>query len=132
MHKNLTYMIQGVRRVRSTAVLALLLVPVAHADNPPPADTTPVDSDAIQEIVVTAQKRSESLQSVPVSVTALTSKQLADLKLDSPSDLVTQVPNLQVNGIVGRDRAVLASRRVDVRLQPQSIKPGGELHRRSL
>ena len=35
----------------------------------------PADSDAIQEIVVTAEKRSERLQSVPVSVTALTRAQ---------------------------------------------------------
>src|SRR5579872_2817487 len=57
--------------------------------------------EGIAEIVVTAQKRSESLQSVPVSVTALTGGQLAQLKIDTPTDLVAQVPNLQVNGIVG-------------------------------
>src|SRR5437868_713083 len=74
---------------------AVAAAPSARAEAPP------VDSDAIQEIVVTAAKRSESLQTVPISVTALTSGQLAQVKLDSPSDLVTQVPNLQVNGIVG-------------------------------
>ncbi len=65
------------------------------------AQSAPVAAGGIEEIVVTAQKRSESLQSVPVSVTALTPAALAELKLDSPSDLVTQIPNLQVNGIVG-------------------------------
>jgi iron complex outermembrane recepter protein len=105
---------RSVRRVHSTAVLAVLLVPVAHADNPPATAAPPVDSDAIQEIVVTAQKRSESLQSVPVSVTALTSKQLAQLKLDTPSDLVTQVPNLQVNGIVGEGSPLYSLRGVSM------------------
>ena len=50
---------------------------------------------------MTVQKRSESLQSVPVSVTVLTSAQLSELKLDTPSDLAAQVPNLQVNGVDG-------------------------------
>ncbi len=64
--------------------------------------------------MVTAEKRSESLQSVPVSVTALTSAQLAQLKMDSPSDLVTQVPNLQVNGIVGEGSPLFSLRGVSM------------------
>src|SRR5689334_4374197 len=41
--------------------------------------------EGLQEVVVTAQQRAENLQSVPVSVTALTSTQLASLKLDDAS-----------------------------------------------
>jgi iron complex outermembrane recepter protein len=78
------------------------------------ADSAPADSDAIQEIVVTAEKRSETLQSVPVSVTALTASQLGQLKLDTPSDLVTQVPNLQVNGIVGEGSPLFSLRGVSM------------------
>lgn len=78
------------------------------------ADSAPADSDAIQEIVVTAEKRSETLQSVPVSVTALTSTQLGQLKMDTPSDLVTQVPNLQVNGIVGEGSPLFSLRGVSM------------------
>jgi len=71
-------------------------------------------SDAIETIVVTAEKRSESLQSVPVSVTALTGAQLEHVKFDSPSDLVTQVPNLQVNGIVGEGSPLFSLRGVSM------------------
>jgi iron complex outermembrane recepter protein len=72
------------------------------------------DSGALEEIVVTAQKRSESLQSVPTSITALTSAQLGELKLDTPSDLVTQIPNLQVNGIVGEGSPLFSLRGVSM------------------
>ena len=82
------------------------------ASGPVFADATPADSDMIPEIVVTAEKRSETLQSVPVSVTALTGAQLGQLKLDTPSDLVTQVPNLQVNGIVGEGYPLFSLRGV--------------------
>ena len=54
------------------------------------------------------------MQDVPVSLVAMTSAQLNEIKLDSPSDLVTQIPNLQVNGIVGEASAgVFAARRVE-------------------
>lgn len=72
------------------------------------------DSDGIEAIVVTAEKRSESLQNVPVSVTALTSAQLGNMKLDTASDLVTQVPNLQVNGIVGEGSPLFSLRGVSM------------------
>jgi iron complex outermembrane recepter protein len=90
------------------AVIGMLTALAARAENPP------ADIEGIQEIVVTAEKRSETLQSVPVSVTALTSGQLAQLKLDSPSDLVTQVPNLQVNGIVGEGSPLFSLRGVSM------------------
>src|SRR6202051_2788117 len=94
--------------IHPAAILAMLAAASAYADTPP------VDADSIQEIDVTAEKRSESLQSVPVSVTALTRAQLGQLKMDSPSDLVTQVPNLQVNGIVGEGSPLFSLRGVSM------------------
>ena len=105
--------------VGGTVGVAIAATAVGAASGDAPATTAaataaPADSDAIQEIVVTAEKRSESLQSVPVSVTALTSAQLSQLKMDSPSDLVTQVPNLQVNGIVGEGSPLFSLRGVSM------------------
>ena len=76
--------------------------------------TPPADTGGIEEVFVTAQKRSESLQTVPVSITALTSAQLQDIKIDSPSDLVSQIPNLQVNGIVGEASPVFSLRGISM------------------
>src|SRR3984957_18402435 len=91
-----------------TCLIAMCAAAFAHADTPP------LDTDSIQEIVVTASKRSESLQTVPISVTALTSAQLGQIKLDTASDLVTQVPNLQVNGIVGEGSPLFSLRGVSM------------------
>lgn len=90
------------------ASIAALLAAAAQAQTPP------ADSGAIEEVVVTAQKRSETLQSVPVSVTALTASQLGELKMDTPSDLTTQIPNLQVNGIVGEGSPIFSLRGVSM------------------
>jgi iron complex outermembrane receptor protein len=54
----------------------------------------PADSDQIPGIVVTAQKRSESLQNVPVSITTFGSEELKDRAVESFMDYATSVPNL--------------------------------------
>ena len=64
--------------------------------------------------MVTAQKRAESLQTVPVSITALTRAQLDQVKIDTPSDLVAQIPNLQVNGIVGEGSPMFSLRGISM------------------
>ncbi len=92
-----------------TMVACGLCAGVVHAQAP--AQT---DGSALEEVVVTAQKRTESLQSVPVSVTVLTGTQLAELKLDTPSDLVTQIPNLQVDGIIGEGSPIFSLRGVSM------------------
>jgi len=50
----------------------------------------------LEEIIVTAQKRSENLQSVPVAVTALSSDALEAQRITSVVGLGNIVPNLQV------------------------------------
>jgi iron complex outermembrane receptor protein len=78
------------------------------------ADETQGESVSLEEVVVTAQKRTESLQSVPVSVTVLTSGQLGELKMDSPSALATQIPNLQVDGVNGEGSPIFSLRGVSM------------------
>ena len=56
---------------------------------PSAGDTT------LEEVVVTAQRRSENLQDVPVAVSAISAKTLAQGGLKDPRDLQTFVPNIQ-------------------------------------
>jgi len=51
-------------------------------------------SPQLEEITVTAQKRSESLQNVPMSISAFSSAQLTDRMVQSFFDYGTSVPNL--------------------------------------
>src|SRR6266853_1696531 len=50
------------------------------------------NSDQISEIIVTAQKRSERLNDVPMSITALTGERLQELQVLQVSDLSRVVP----------------------------------------
>ena len=50
----------------------------------------------IEEIVVTAQKRAESLQDVPISVQAFTGENLDELGVQSAEDIMLHVPNAAI------------------------------------
>ena len=51
----------------------------------------------LEEVVVTAQKRTESLQDVPISVTAISGELIQDASIRSFSDLSAYVPNFSVS-----------------------------------
>jgi iron complex outermembrane receptor protein len=65
---------------------------VGAAQAAPPANTETADS--IQEITVTAQRRSENIQDVPISIQALTSETLSQLNVQTFDDFVKFVPNV--------------------------------------
>jgi len=50
--------------------------------------------DVLEEIVVTARKREESLQKVPLSVTAFSAQQIQDAKIDHVQDFINLTPNM--------------------------------------
>jgi iron complex outermembrane receptor protein len=50
--------------------------------------------DTLEEIVVTARKRSEPLQNVPISITALTRTDIENKGAARVADILTSVPNL--------------------------------------
>ena len=51
---------------------------------------------ALEEVVVTAQKRTESLQDVPISVTAISGDLIQDASIRSFQELGAYVPNFSV------------------------------------
>ena len=51
----------------------------------------------LEEIIVTAQKRAESLQDVPISMTALSGQKMEDSGITSFADLSSFVPNLSIS-----------------------------------
>jgi iron complex outermembrane recepter protein len=73
-----------------------LFATAAHAQTTTPA-TAPVEPEAgLEEIVVTAQKREQNLQNVPVSVTALSAESLANQRIADFSDLTRAASSLTV------------------------------------
>ena len=68
-------------------------VPAASA----PADEESASGDdrvVVEELIVTAQRVAESIQDVPIAVTALTDDALRDRQIITPSDLQLNTPNV--------------------------------------
>ena len=51
----------------------------------------------LEEVVVTAQKREQSLQDVPISITAISGERIQDAAINSFNDLDNYVPNFRVS-----------------------------------
>ncbi|MGO9512714.1 MAG: TonB-dependent receptor [Steroidobacteraceae bacterium] len=94
---------QSASRVRAgigIAVAALFGCSVGWAQTQTAPSSTP--SAGLEEIVVTAQKRSESLQTVPLSISALGSEELERRNIVNLNDLMGgQVPSLRIEPFAG-------------------------------
>ncbi len=58
---------------------------------------TPAWSQTLEEVIVTATKRSESVQDVPLAITALSGEFINDVNLSNVKDLVTYTPGVSGN-----------------------------------
>jgi iron complex outermembrane receptor protein len=65
-------------------------------------------------VVVTAQKRSEDLQKVPVSIGVLSGDTLAQMHIEQPADLAGRIPNLQMENTIGNEVPIFSLRGVSM------------------
>lgn len=82
----------------------------ATAAAQPSAPTEKASSNRLEEIVVTAERREERLQDVPISISVFSQKQLANANISNPSDLALYTPSLSVNTRFGSDNASFSIR----------------------
>ncbi len=75
----------------SATALAMFAATPAMAQSAPAADAAEEDPSVI---VVTAQRQAESLQSVPIAVSAFTAEALERQQIDNASDLQLTLPNV--------------------------------------
>src|SRR5258708_26898986 len=80
----------------ASAISAILAAaPAAHA-------ATEAESNALQEIVVTAQKQSENLQDVPISIEVFGNKKLEELHVVNLDDYVKYSPSISYSRAEGQ------------------------------
>lgn len=60
----------------------------------PELDSVAAPEDEAIQIIVTAQKRPEAAQDVPISITVLSSQELEDAQIDSIQDIANNAPNV--------------------------------------
>ncbi|EGD57986.1 TonB-dependent receptor [Novosphingobium nitrogenifigens DSM 19370] len=82
---------------RTLLMMTTMLAPLAaHAEAAPAAEPAATGDAAgtVGEILVTAQKRKENLQKVPMSITALSSETLQHLKVQNTEDVIKFLPSV--------------------------------------
>ncbi len=84
-------MTRGLSLYTHTAAIALLAgLQAAYA-----ADAPKAPSDTVEEVVVTATKRTTNLEKTPIAVTAFSENQLREEHVDNIEDVVHLVPSFQ-------------------------------------
>ena len=98
----------------SRTIAAILSASAAHAilaadAGPTSADAAPaagVSSDMLQTVIVTAQRREQNIQDVPITIQAMTGKTLQSLNVQTFADYVKYLPNVSTGsqgpGKIGR------------------------------
>ncbi|MDE2487941.1 MAG: TonB-dependent receptor plug domain-containing protein, partial [Alphaproteobacteria bacterium] len=95
------------RLLASSALVAATLASAAHAQTPgsatkPAPAANPQASNTIEELVVTAEKREQNLQDVPVAVSAFTSEKRDLIGIESVQDMTNFTPGLQYSSQLDR------------------------------
>lgn len=81
-----------------SALGAAVATAIAGTAGPAAAQDKPQAKRSIEEITVTATKREESMQDVPVAVSALKGEALKELRIGSFQDYVQYLPNVVAQG----------------------------------
>lgn len=81
----------------ASAAIALLIGDPAAAAGAIEAE----DASTVTEVIVTAQKRAENVQDVPIAITALSSDDLKARDINGVRELVTQVPGVAFGEVAG-------------------------------
>ena len=85
----------GDRRLKPNHKLTCAIIAVLGAQSGI-ALAAPSDSLEIAEIVVTAQRRSENIQNVPITIQALSAETLSQINVSSFDDIVKYLPNVSL------------------------------------
>ncbi|UKK85177.1 TonB-dependent receptor [Sphingopyxis sp. BSN-002] len=105
----------------TVSLAALAIATPAFAQEAPAEDNS---GGALREIVVTAQKRSESVQSIPIAVTALDEKALESATIDDIRDIAGRVPSLVVDSVgAGPSAAAISIRGISFEDIEKSFDP---------
>ena len=117
------YLFDNGRTLRKICIILFLIVtgiglsPIIDAQAKDNEESNARSGGLLEEITVTARRRQEALQEVPVAITAVSADAIRRLDIRSAIDLQRHVPSLSVIGSLGRNEEALTIR---------GLRPTGE------
>jgi iron complex outermembrane receptor protein len=100
------------------ALLCAINVCAAATANAQTANSADAESDDLFEVIVTSQRRQESLQRVPSAITAVTSEMIEKSNIRGIEQILAQAPNVSFVSNGSRDRKDISIRGVSNQLDP--------------
>ena len=92
----MTYPVRGGIAAFLACVSGTALAQTSPAGSSSPSSAVPAAEDAGNEVIVTAQKREEKVEDVPATITAVTGTRMADIGVNSLSEVALFVPGLRI------------------------------------
>lgn len=104
------------RIMRSICAASCVLAASAAAAQQAPAEAPPAAPEAarttVEEVIVTARRRSESLQEVPGAITVISGKAIADAHIEHVADFAMLMPNVSFDAALNLGQNFLTIRGV--------------------
>ena len=82
----------------------------------------------LEEVVVTAQKRAQSIQDIGIAVTAFTGDDMKELGFNTPADMAAQTPGMDIKTTVGMQNPVITIRGVGSNDTNANNNPSAAVH----
>ncbi len=92
----------------------VLAAPSARAQTTGASPVAAPAAPALENVIVTAQKRRERLQDVPIAIDAFRGRDLQAAQVRQPIDLASHTPNLTVKNAVGNTAPIFALRGISL------------------
>jgi iron complex outermembrane recepter protein len=102
------------RKIVTTTIISLAMASTSTMALAQASEDEISDQGGLEEILVVATKRSENMQDVPVAVSAISARDLANQGVFETSDLSNSMPNLQVSSPYGEQQPNFSVRGVGV------------------
>jgi iron complex outermembrane recepter protein len=99
-----------VRFLLSVIFVSANAVPALAQTAPPTGQTSQPETSPLQEVVVTAQKRVQRLQDVPISETVIGADELQSMQIENGTELAKQTPNMRVSNLGNEDQPKFSMR----------------------
>jgi iron complex outermembrane recepter protein len=92
MNSKISYAVAAI--LGSASFAAAAAVPTSDNTDASASTTTPAPAEALEEITVTAQRRTQNMQDVPISMQAFTEQTLQQLNISTFDDYIKYLPNV--------------------------------------
>lgn len=82
----------------------------------------------LEEVVVTAQKRAQSIQDIGIAVTAFSGDDMKELGFNTPADMAAQTPGMDIKTTVGTQNPIITIRGVGSNDTNANNNPSAAVH----